>query len=540
MRSRAEKRHTLTIPARDRKRRFQCPIFRSGTIHGPRARRPWARVASNRALKLAPAGTSGRALRCLTLLLCCLQWAFLPPAQAMSEKEELEVGRKMHEEILASMPVYANARVQEYVGRIGQHLARHSDRPDLEYTFTVIDSSDINAFAIPGGYVYVNRGLLAYLDSEAQLAGVLSHEIAHVTERHASRQEFWSKASNATSTLASILVAVTTGSGAAADVVGDTGQLLGAAVVRGYGRDMELEADREGAKVMLRAGYDPEALVDVIGLLKDQESFSRYRAKTEGKKPISYHGVFSTHPRNDQRLQEVVGAAGTLPEDARKPPDKVAFTDLIEGMKFADDPKQSALIDNRYFNDRLDFTVAFPSGWKVVKRNTGLAAGPDRDNAILQLTIRNGDAALSTEEYLSEKLGIDTLLDKRAIDRDGITGLSARYPDKRGGPERRVALLNHNGRAYIFVGRTSNETLAGFYDSMFLSTIGSFRPLDGSDRERAFALTVHYIRAEEGTTFEKLAASSPLKDYPEEQLRILNGYYPRGEPKPGEWIKIVR
>ena len=482
--------------------------------------------------------------RCGRMALGCLlsmvSISLSPPLAAMSEKEELKVGKEMHEEILAKMPVYENAEVQQYVARVGQHIATNGDRPELEYTFTVIDSSDINAFAVPGGYIYLNRGLLAYLDSEAQLAGVLAHEIAHVTEHHASRQEFWSKATSFGSKLAAIFVAMQTGSGAAAGVTDDTGQMLGSAFVRGYGRDMELEADREGAKFMLRSGYDPAALVDVIGLLKDQESFAKYRAKSEGKKPVSYHGVFSTHPRNDQRLNEVVGAAGSLSVDERKTPDKVAFTDLLEGMKFADEPKQSALLGNRYYNAKLDFTVAFPSDWKIIKSSSGVRAGPNRDNTVLRLAVKKGDATLSAEQYIAEKLGISSLSDGEEIERDDFVGYTARYADKRGGPSRRVAVLNRGGRAFVFTGGTSNVALSEFYDSMFRSAIGSFRALESADRERAFALTVHYMQVEEGATFDKLAELSPLKEYPEEQLRILNGYYPRGEPKPGEWIKIIR
>lgn len=474
--------------------------------------------------------------------LSALLFALLLPglAHGMSKKEELEVGREMHEEIMAKMPIYENELVQQYVGRIGQHLADHSDWPELEYTFTVIDSPDINAFATPGGYIYVNRGLLAYLDSEAQLAGVLAHEIAHVTERHASRQKFWSKATGFGSKIAAILVGMQTGSRAIASVADSTGSYLGAAFVRGYGRDMELEADSEGAKFMLRAGYDPEALIDVIGLLKDQESFSKYRARSEGKKPVSYHGVFSTHPRNDQRLNEVVGSAGTLPEENRKPPDEISYAELINGMKFAEAKKQSALLDNRYYNAKLDFTVAFPSDWKVVNRKSVLLAGPNKDNTVLRMAVKRGDKELSSEQFIAEKLAINVLEGGEELDHDGIPGYTARYLDKRGGPARRVAVFDYNGRAFVFTGGTSNVALAEFYDTLFVSTIASFRPLENSDRDKAFALTVHYVQIEEGITFSKLAELSPLKEYPEEHLRILNGYYPHGEPEAGEWIKIIR
>ncbi|MFM7275817.1 MAG: M48 family metalloprotease, partial [Gammaproteobacteria bacterium] len=164
--------------------------------------------------------------------------------QAMSEKKEAEIGKKMYDEILAKMRVYDNPRVVEYINRLGEELVANSDRPELDFTFTVLDSPDINAFATPGAYIYVNRGLLAYLDSEAELAGVIAHEIAHVTERHASRQDWMNKGSAIGSAVVGILAAISTGSGALGSVTQDAASMAGTAMVRGYGRDMELEADR--------------------------------------------------------------------------------------------------------------------------------------------------------------------------------------------------------------------------------------------------------------------------------------------------------
>ena len=251
-------------------------------------------------------------LRRVVIAALAALWLAPATAMAMSEKKEIGIGREMHQEILAKIPVYANAAVADYVGRIGQQLARDSDRPGLEYTFTVLDSPDINAFATPGGYVYINRGLLAYLQSEAELAAVLAHEIAHITERHASRQDVMAKTSSVASLALGVLAAIGTGSGAVGGVAQDAASSAGTAMVRGYGRDMELEADREGAKFMHRSGYDPLAMIEVLGALKEQESFARLRAKEAGRKPAVYHGVFSTHPRNDERLKEVIAAAGTM------------------------------------------------------------------------------------------------------------------------------------------------------------------------------------------------------------------------------------
>ena len=165
----------------------------------------------------------------------------------MSESRELELGREMHQKILATTPIYKDKKLQQYVEQLGQKIVAVSDRPELTYHFTVIDKPDINAFAIPGGYIYINRGLLAYLNSEAQLAAVLAHEIAHVTARHSVRKESAMKGSN----LLGIATILATGN----YILTDMSQLWSSAAVQGYGREMELEADQYGAVYMHRSGF---------------------------------------------------------------------------------------------------------------------------------------------------------------------------------------------------------------------------------------------------------------------------------------------
>ena len=250
--------------------------------------------------------TAAMAAACRALVLgLVLALGATAPAGAqifgMSDKKEVEIGRKMHAQILQTMGAYNNPELQEYVNSVGQKLAKASDRPKLEYTFTVLDTEDVNAFAIPGGFVYISRGILPYLSSEAELAAVLGHEIGHVTARHASKQQTQGTLAG----IASIATAIVTRQPA----LGDLTNVAGEAVVRGYGRDMELEADKLGAEYLARTGYDPNAITTVIGTLKDQERFEVESAKLEGREPHVYHGLFATHPDNDTRLKQAVGDA---------------------------------------------------------------------------------------------------------------------------------------------------------------------------------------------------------------------------------------
>ena len=172
----------------------------------------------------------------------------------MTQGKEISIGEEMHAKMMEEGADYKDPELQEYVRRIGQRLVDNSDRPDMNFTFTVIDSPDINAFATPGGYVYINRGLMVYLDNEAELSGVLAHEIGHITARHSARQQ----TANVTSQVLAATAYILTGSGD----VADASKMYGTELVRGYGREHELEADGLGAEYMHKSGYDTDALPD--------------------------------------------------------------------------------------------------------------------------------------------------------------------------------------------------------------------------------------------------------------------------------------
>jgi len=181
-----------------------------------------------------------------------------PDLVFMSESSEINIGSENDAKIRGKYGVYDSPALQTYVQQVGQKLAAQSHRPGLTYHFTVLDSPEVNAFALPGGYVYITRGILAYLNSEAELAAVLGHEIGHVTARHGVRQY---TAATATGFVGAI-IGVATGIGATQDLFNN---VFGNAILSGYGRDHELESDRLGAEYLARTGYDPQAMIKVIG-----------------------------------------------------------------------------------------------------------------------------------------------------------------------------------------------------------------------------------------------------------------------------------
>ena len=235
-------------------------------------------------------------------------------AMAMTEEEEIKIGEEAHKQILQQYRVYDNKDLQNYVQFIGKKLAEKSARPHLDYSFLVLDSEEVNAFALPGGYIYLTRGIMAYLKSEAKLAAVLGHEIGHVAAQHAIRQKSASQAANLGSTLVAILGALYV-PGLDPNISSDLLGIGSDALLKGYGRDHELQADELGAEYMAKSSYDTQAIMDVVTTLKNHESYEYRLARLEGRKPRVYHGLFASHPDNDKRLQEAIKNADNFKTD---------------------------------------------------------------------------------------------------------------------------------------------------------------------------------------------------------------------------------
>ncbi len=432
-------------------------------------------------------------------------------------------GEQMFRKFEEEGAFYDDPELQAYVDRIGQRLVANSDWPDYDFTFRVIDSPDINAFATPGGYIYVNRGLFAYLDNEAELAGVISHEIGHVTGRHHSRQ----KTANITNQVLATTAYILTGSGDLADA----SNMYGTELVRGFGREHELEADGYGAEYMYRAGYDPDALLEVIGVLKNQDNFQRVKARNSGRKLGTYHGLYATHPRNDQRLQTVIRKAEELERDrqAENPEIPGEFRRHVDGLVWGDNPRREK---NRFYHNKLEFSFRHPEGWTVQTTAGAVIASAPDGSASLAVSIRRPDG--SSPKKALEDNAKGTLSIGAELDQAGLKGYTAVASN--GSESRRLATIEHNRLMFMFEGKAADFP-AG--DPALLSIVESFRPLAPREKQTGAPKRIEYIQVPRGATMASLAASLRIP-YAEEQLRLINGLYPGGEPRTGDWIKMIR
>src|SRR5574340_1478817 len=361
----------------------------------------------------------------------------------MSEEQEIAIGRQYNEQVIKKQyEVYESKALQDYVDRVGQKLAKNSHRPHLQYHFTVLDTPEINAFALPGGYVYITRGILAYLNSEAQLAAVVGHEIGHVTARHGVRQQSVAQAANIGLTIASIFVP---------EINTNIGQnltnILGGALLSGYGREQELEADRLGAQYLARSDYDPQAIISVLRVLKNQELKDIELARQEGREPRRYSGLFATHPDNDTRLKQVVGEADKL-APAAPFEGRAEFLAATDGLVFNDNTEQGVVRNNRFYHGELGIALQFPETWQVHNLPDALIAISPGGEARLLMKMDQKPRG-TPADYARRLAGYNAQV--RSLDLNGLSAATFELPNAIGG------VIYFDQKAFILQGQGKNK-----------------------------------------------------------------------------------
>lgn len=454
----------------------------------------------------------------------------------MSELDELALGRDYSQQVMKQYRVYDNPALQQYIQSVGERVARVSHRNTLVYRFTLLDSTEVNAFALPGGYIYITRGLLAYLNSEAELAAVLGHELGHITARHSVRQHSMST----TATVLGSLVSAASG----IQQLGQVSHLLATGIVRGYGREHELEADGLAVGYLLKAGYPASAMRAVISTLKNQQLFDQQLAVEQGHKPRAYHGLFSTHPDNDTRLQQVLNQAGSKRSQTMiRPRQDKAFLRRLEGLSFADSEQDGVIKGRNFYHSDLKFKLSFPNAWLIHNKPNAIKATPSEQGAFIQLSMESLNKALTPRQLIRQRLAQTPILSEMSISDGDYLGHTVVFKGRTpyGQTKVRVAVIYDQTRAFVFYATAKKLTDFKHFDVLFLKTIRSLSKLKRADRARAKPLVLGLVRAESGRKqFARLVESSPIADHAEENLRLLNDIFPTGKLKSGDLIKIVR
>lgn len=447
----------------------------------------------------------------------------------MSEAQEIALGQQTDPQIRQEMGIYNDAALQRYVEGVAMPLAKNSERPDLPWSFSIVDSPSVNAFAVPGGFIYLTRGILAHLNNEAELAGVLGHEIAHVTARHSAAQ--YSKATGASLglLLGQIFVPELRPFGQAAE----TG--LGVLFLK-FGRDDELEADRLGAGYAARNGWDPGGVPSLL------ETLGRLSEGTDRKGVPNW---LSTHPMPEDRVarvEEVVTALrGSADSFAVK---RAEFLERIDGMVYGDNPAEGIVRGDTFLHPDLRFSLQFPAQWPVQNAPTQVVARAPGGNAVvfLQLVTQpqgNGMEAIAANDLRNSGLRIVTGGETRINGLDAFLGTFQGQMQGVGNAALRIAWIAHDRNVYRIAGLAPVETYPQV-EAAFSATLRSFRPLrdDEARNIRPNVVRLHTVRA--GETWQSLASGPGASIVPAATLAVMNGVPTNEQPRAGDRIKIVQ
>ncbi len=447
-------------------------------------------------------------------------------------ESEIAIGRTNHPKIIEEYGRYNDELLQGYVQSVGEKLAAVSHRPELLYRFTVLDSPVINAFALPGGYIYITRGLMAYLSSEAELAAVLGHEIGHVTARHGVRQQSASQAANLGYTIGSILFPELRAAPSQSLF-----NILGGALLSGYGREHELESDGLGAEYLARAGYEPKAMIEVIRVLKDQEIFSAAEAVKQGREAAGYHGLFASHPDNDTRLHEVVASADKYISTEKRKIARSEYLTQIDGLTFGDSEQQGIRSGRHFYHLAMNFSVEFPIDWQINNNPDSLIALSPNGDAFVEMRATDLNLKISPREFIAQRLKIAKLKSGQSINVNGLDGYMGLFDSQ--DKLIRVAVVYLRDKAFVFFGGVKNNKLFSQFDINIINTAKSLHALRAEEIPLAKELKLNIVLVGQGDNYATWAEDSRISNSPLEQLRLLNGDYPKGELKPKELAKRV-
>ncbi len=377
----------------------------------------------------------------------------------ISEREEIELGRQTAQQVEASIGLYDDPALQEYVGTIGQQLAAGSEKPNLPWSFKVVDDVVVNAFALPGGFIFVTRGILAHFNSEAELAAVLGHEIGHVTARHSAEQLSRAQMAQLGFGVGSIFVPELAAYG---DLIGAG---LGLLFLK-FGRDDERQSDDLGFRYMTRASYDPAEMVGVFDML------GRVSAASGGSGLPTW---LSTHPdpgerreRMEQRLAEGGGATG---DDVGRD----RYMQTIDGLVFGENPRNGFFRGSAFLHPDLEFRLDFPDGWQTQNMARAVAAlSPDED-AVIQLTLAEGKSLDGAASAFFSQSGVQA----GSTYSSSVNGLPARSgyfsaAMQDGTKVRGLAVfIEYRELVYQIVGYTLSSRW-GTYEDVFRRSLRSF------------------------------------------------------------------
>jgi predicted Zn-dependent protease len=478
--------------------------------------------------------TGGRPALSLVLLLAawlagCSTTDYLSPQLRSGEPPKAAdvspAAEREHQRILAAYGgAYDDPRLEGAIGQTVDRLVAASERPDIRYRVTILNSPAVNAFALPGGQLYVTRGLIALANDKSELASVLSHEMAHVIARHAAIREDQARRVALVDSVVN-------------QVLSDpqTGQLALAKskfALASFSRSQEFDADGIGVAISARAGFDP------YGAERFLTSMGRnVELKSLGGSANDPHSLdfLSSHPATPDRVRNAVASARQYSAPGAGERDKAEYLAGIEGLVFGEDPSEGFVRGRRYLHPKLGFTFMAPEGFALDNTAQAVLGIKEGGGQALRLDVVQVPAEQTLTAYLAS--GWIENIDKSSVETVTISGFPAATATAKGDQwSFRLYAVRFGSEVYRFVFAAKHKTAET--DRAFRDSINSFRRMTLAEIAAAKPLHIKVVTVTASDTPERLAARMAT-DRPLERFRVLNGLSAGQAPKPGDQVKIV-
>jgi predicted Zn-dependent protease len=470
-------------------------------------------------------GTKTRvAVAVAVLLAACVRNPATGKSELMlvSESQEIQMGQQADSGVIQSIGLYPDPALQSYVTELGRKLAATSERPNLPWTFRVVDDPAVNAFAIPGGFVYVTRGLLTHVTNEAQLATVMGHEIGHVTARHTAHEVSREQVANLGLAVGSIA------SSRIAQYAGLASQALGVLFLK-FSRENENQADELGVRYSSRANYDSRQMDSVMAML------DKIEVQSGGRLPE----WLATHPNPGNRIEHInTVLAQTRRDFTRSTVNRAPYERRLDGMIFGLNPREGFFTGTEFYHPDLRFRMTFPSGWQTVNGKSAVGAQSPRQDAAIELTLAQGATADQAARSFLSQQGVQA----GALTRGTINGLStAEAPfaatTQSGTLQGRAVFIEYGNSVFQLLAYGS-EASWSTNQSIVQRALSSFEPLNDPAILNVQPQRVTLITLDRRTTIAELAQQRP-SPVSKATLALINQVDESTPLEPGRIVKWV-
>lgn len=425
----------------------------------------------------------------------------------VSQGQEIQLGRQTAEQAVQTIGLVPDSALQRYVQRIGAEMARESERPDLPWSFGVLDDPTPNAFAAPGGFIFTTRGMMNLMQNEAELAAVLGHEIGHVTARHSVTQISRAQLAQIGLVAGSVLFP------GAAETLGGLAQGGLQLLFLSYGREAERQADELGFNYALREGYDVREMRDVFSALQRV-------GQTEGRSPVP--SWLATHPAPAERIQAVEQRLATLaPAQTTTLQRRDAeYMARIDGLVYGENPRQGYFQGGLFLHPDLRFQLRFPEGWRTQNTPQAVMAVSPRQDAMIQLTLAGASAEQAAQRFFGQQG-----LQSSRVGRETVNGIPAvtgyfQAQTQQGVLTGFAAFLEYGGSAYQILTYTPAQQFSG-YDRLFRQVVGSFAQVTDPQVLNVRPARVDVVRTDRAMTLAEFNRRFP-STIPLAELALIN------------------